>query len=85
VNVALISMEEPGDLLAMSVLYCLRNMKARTWLVSDGKAQVYRYSRYCSRFVQMPLPGSPDDATLFGCWLTDFVKRYSITVYCHQI
>ncbi len=79
-RVLVLCAEEELDLLAMKVLYCLDNIKAKVYVVGDGKARVYKYSRYCSKADFSYCQKGICDSDQFVDTINRCVREYNIDI-----
>jgi len=79
-RVLILCSEDPDDLLAMQVIFCLRCAGACVHLLSDGKEIAYKYSRHCQKFTAAPFPVEHKEAGAFLDVLNGYIQRENIDV-----
>lgn len=79
-RVLILCAEDPDDLLAMQVIFCLRRTGACVHLLSDGKERAYKCSRHCQKFTATPFPADHNDSHAFLDVVNTYVARENIDV-----
>ena len=79
-KVILLCAEEELDLLAMQILFCLDKINAQVFLIGDGKAKVYKYSRFSGKVVFLNCPNGINDSEEFIHEIYRCVDKYGIDI-----